>query len=103
MSILRGFWRHEAGSSFESTALLMSVIAVLSVAAADLFHYASEKDGVLTRMVANMRSQIAQENTRVTVTAEDQGLRGPVDYAPTGTIVGLRRASTLSPCTGEEK
>ncbi len=101
MSILRRFWRHEKGSSFESMALLMSVIAVLSVAAADLFHYASEKDGVLTRMVSSMRSQVAQASTNNS--AEDQGLRGPVDYTPTGTIMGLRHASTLNPCTGEQK
>ena len=101
MSILRCFWRHEKGSSFESTALLMSVIAVLSVAAADLFHYASEKDGVLTRMVSSMRSEVAQAGTHNG--AEDQGLRGPVDYMPTGTIMGLRHASTLNPCTGEQK
>ncbi len=101
MSILRGFWRHEKGSSFESTALLMSVIAVLSVAAADLFHYASMKDGVLTRMVSSMRSEVAQASAHDGV--GDDGLRGPVDYTPTGSIVGLRHPSTLNPCTGQDK
>jgi Flp pilus assembly protein TadG len=101
MSILRGFWRHEKGSSFESTALLMSVIAVLSVAAADLFHYASMKDGVLTRLVSSMRSEVAQAGTHNGT--EDDGLRGPVDYTPTGSIIGLRHPSTLNPCTGEQK
>ncbi len=101
MSILRCFWRHEKGSSFESTALLMSVIAVLSVAAADLFHYASMKDGMLTRMVSAIRTEVAQASTHNG--AEDDGLRGPVDYAPTGSIVGLRHPSTLNPCTGEQK
>lgn len=101
MSILRRFWRHERGSSFESTALLMSVIAVLSVAAADLFHYASMKDGVLTRMVAAMRTEVAQDS--IHDSAEDEGLRGSVDYTPTGSIIGLRHPSTLNPCTGQEK
>ncbi len=78
-------------------ALLLSVIAVLSVAAADVLHYASKKDGVLTRMVSSMRMQVAQTG------GHDQMLRGEIDYAPTGTIIGLRRASTLSPCTGEQK
>jgi hypothetical protein len=100
MSILRRFWRHQGGSSFESMALLLSVIAVLSVAAADVLHYASKKDGVLTRMASSIRMQIAQMGPH---SDHDQMLRGEIDYAPTGAIVGLRRASTLSPCTGEEK
>ena len=80
-------------------ALLLSVIAVLSVAAADVLHYASKKDGVLTRMVSSMRTQVAQMGGH----DHDQMLRGEIDYAPTGTIVGLRRASSLTPCTGEQK
>ena len=81
-------------------ALLLSVIAVLSVAAADILHYASKKDGVLTRMVANMRTQVALVGGH---SDHDQMLRGEIDYAPTGAIIGLRRAAPLSPCTGEQK
>lgn len=98
MSILRRFGRHEGGSSFESLALILSVIAVLSVAAADLLHYASMKDGALARFVAGMRSQVAQLGA-----GDDPALRGGIDYAPTGSIVGLRRASSLSPCTSAAK
>lgn len=101
MTIQRHFWRHEKGSTFESTALLMSVIAVLSVAAADLFHYASMKDGALTRMVSAIRTEVAQAGTRNGT--EDDGLRGPVDYTPTGSIIGLRHPSTLNPCSDQEK
>lgn len=97
MSILRRFRHHDGGSSFESLALVLSVIAVLSVAAADLFHYASMKDGLLVRVIAGMRTQVAQ------LSSHDPSLRGAIDYAPTGAIVGLRRASTLNPCTGATK
>lgn len=82
-------------------ALLLSVIAVLSVAAADLLHYASKKDGVLTRMVSSLRIQMAQMGDHPA--DHEQMLRGAIDYAPTGAIIGLRRASTLSPCTGDQK
>ncbi len=97
MSILRRFWRHDGGSSFESLALALSVIAVLSVGTADLLHYASKKDGLVTRFIAGMRTQVTQ------LGAHDQPLRGGIDYAPTGTLVGLRQASGLNPCTGGDK
>ena len=97
MSILGRFWRHEGGSSFESLALALSVIAVLSVAGADLLRYASKKDGVLARLATQIRTEVAQVNQ------PDQALRGGIDYSPTGTIVGLRRASAVSPCTKTEK
>lgn len=97
MWILRRFWRHDRGSSFESLALALSVIAVLCVGTADFLHYASKKDGTLARFIAGVRTQVAQ------LSAHDQLLRGGVDYAPTGTIVGLRRAPGLNPCTGAEK
>lgn len=82
-------------------ALLLSVIAVLSVAAADLLHYASKKDGLLTRVVSSMRTQVAQMGNPSG--KPDQDLRGDIDYTPTGTIIGLRRASTLNPCSGDQK
>jgi hypothetical protein len=86
----RGFLRNERGSSFESMALAMSVIAVLSVAAADVLHYASGKNGLLARFYDRGR-------------AGDNGLRGEVDYTPTGTIVGLRHPPSLDPCTDAQK
>lgn len=97
MSIVRRFGRHEGGSSFESLALALSVIAVLFVAGADLLRYASRKDGMLTRLVAQMRTPAAQ------VGAPNQALRGEIDYTPTGTIVGLRHMSSLNPCAGAGK
>jgi hypothetical protein len=89
----RGFLRNERGSSFESMALAMSVIAVLSVAAADVLHYASGKNGLLTRFY----DQVAVARPG------DNGLRGEVDYTPTGTIVGLRHPPSLDPCTDAQK
>jgi hypothetical protein len=83
---LRTFLRDERGSSFESMALAMSVMAVLFVAAADVLHYASKKNGVLARLYE-----------RVEVARADQ-LRGAVDYTPTGSIVGIRHAPGLDPC-----
>lgn len=97
MSIVGRFGRHQGGSSFESLALALSVIAVLFVAGADLLRYASQKDGVLARLAAEVRTQVAQ------LSPPAQSLRGGIDYAPTGTIMGLRRASTLNPCTGTGK
>jgi hypothetical protein len=90
---MRGFLRNERGSSFESMALAMSVIAVLSVAAADVLHYASKKNGLLARFYD--RVDVAR--------ADDNGLRGEVDYTPTGTIVGLRHPPSLDPCTDARK
>ncbi len=90
---LRVFLRNERGTSFESIALAMSVIAVLSVAAADVLHYASKKNGVLARMF---------EGTEVALAAES-GLRGEVDYTPTGSIVGLRHPPSIDPCAGTDK
>lgn len=93
MAILRRFWRQDSGSSFESLALVLSVIAVISVGAADLLHYTTKKDGLLAHVVDNMRGQIAQ----LTHDKADHG----IDYAPTGSIIGLRRSSSmLSPCGG---
>lgn len=97
MRNLRRFWRHDGGSSFESLALMLSVIAVISVGAADFLHYASKKDGVLARLIIGVQTQVAQ------LSGHDPGLRGGIDYTPTGTIVGLRRAPQLNPCTGAEK
>jgi hypothetical protein len=90
---LRVFLRNERGTSFESMALAMSVIAVLFVAAADVLHYASKKNGMLARMF---------EGTEVARAAEG-GLRGEVDYTPTGTIIGLRHPPSIDPCTGAAK
>jgi hypothetical protein len=89
---LRVFLRDERGTSFESMALAMSVIAVLFVGAADLLHFASKKNGMLARMF---------ENTQVARASD--GLRGDVDYTPTGTTIGLRHPPSLDPCTGTEK
>jgi hypothetical protein len=97
MSIPRRFWRHDGGSSFESLALVLSVIAVLAVGAADVLHYASKKDGVLARFVASFRTQVAQ------MSDHDHALRGGIDYAPTGSLIGLRRATPLNPCTSADK
>jgi hypothetical protein len=88
---LRGFLRDERGSSFESMALAMSVMAVLFVAAADVLHYASKKNGVLARLYEHAE-----------VARADQ-LRGDVDYTPTGAIVGIRHLPSLDPCSGAQK
>lgn len=88
---VRGFLRNERGTSFEGMALAMSVMAVLFVAAADVLHYASKKDGILARLYE-----------RVEVARADQ-LRGNVDYTTTGTIVRLRHLPNLDPCTGTLK
>ncbi|MHB8885159.1 MAG: hypothetical protein ACYC5H_08715 [Methylovirgula sp.] len=98
MSVLGRFRRHEGGSSFESLALALSVIAVLFVAGADLLRYASKKDGALAHFVTRIQAQVAQVGG-----APSQALRGGIDYSPTGTIMGLRHGPALSPCTGAGK
>jgi hypothetical protein len=90
---MRGFLRNERGSSFESFALAMSVTAVLFVAAADVLHYASKRNGMLARIYDRI------EAARI---GED-GLRGEVDYTPTGSIVGLRHPPSLDPCTDAQR
>jgi hypothetical protein len=72
-------------------------VAVLSVGAADVLHYASKKDGVLARIAADVRTQVAQ------LTFRDQPLRGGIDYTQTGSIVGVRQAAPLNPCGTTEK
>lgn len=88
---LRVFLRDQYGTTFESMALALSVIAVLFVAAADLLHYASKKDGVLAQMLGGDRTQIARAEN-------GQSVHGSIDYTPTG-IIGLRRAPAVDPCT----
>lgn len=92
MSILRRLWLQDRGSSFESFALVLSVIAVLSVGAADLLHYSTKKDGVIARFVAGVRTQVAE-------LGHNSAAHNNVDYAPTGSIIGLRRGTTLNPCS----
>ena len=90
---LRCLARDEHGSSFESFALAMSVIAVLFVAVADLLHYESKRDGFLARIFAKEPTQLA---------ADGPAIRGGIDYTETGSIT-LRRPPTLDPCTGAPK
>lgn len=98
MTILRRFWRQNSGSSFESLALVLSVIAVISVGAADLLHYTTKKDGLLAHVVDHVRTQIAQISRDPI--GHDKIDRAAIDYTPTGSIIGLRRSSAmLSPCT----
>jgi len=93
---LRVFLRHESATSFESFALAMSVIAVLFVAAADLLHYASKKDGMLAQWLGSEQAQFARAGS-------GQPVRGDIDYTATGSIIDLRHLPTLDPCTGAAK
>jgi hypothetical protein len=97
MCILRRFWRHDGGSSFESLALILSVVAVIAVGAADFLHYASQKDGVLGRFVTHVQTEVAE------LSGNAPALRGGIDYTPTGSIIGLRRAAPLNPCAASDK
>lgn len=91
----RRFWRDARGSSFESMALALSVIAVMFVAGADLLHYAAKKDGPLARIFEGRGTDVAARVTPPT--------QYGVDYTPTGSIIGIRRAPALDPCTGATK
>lgn len=94
---LRRLWRHDGGSSFESLALALSVIAVISVGAADFLRYASKKDGALARFAIGVRTEVAQLSDHSPV------LRGGIDYTPTGSIAGTHTTPRLDPCTGALK
>lgn len=92
MSVLRRFLKSNTASSFESLALVLSVIAVFSVGFADVLHYSTMKNGALARFVAGVRAQMAD-------LSQDRAVRDGIDYSPTGSIIGLRRGASLSPCS----
>ena len=94
---LRFFLRDERATSFESMALALSVIAVLSVAAADLLHYAARKDGELAQFLKAGHQEMAR------VFGTDTPLRGGIDYTATGSIGALRNPPALNPCTAPQK
>ena len=94
---LRFFLRDERASSFESMALALSVIAVLSVAAADFLHYAARKDGELAQLLKAGHNEMAR------VFGTDEPLRGGIDYTATGSIGALRNPPALNPCTDQQK
>ncbi|MGO9006999.1 MAG: hypothetical protein ACLQIQ_00855 [Beijerinckiaceae bacterium] len=102
----RHFWRNERGSSFESMALALSVIAVIFVAGADLLDHASKKDGLLARIFARHGADVAQmtrDSLPLATPSQVPAGRGGVDYTATGSIIGLRKAPVLDPCTGAAK
>lgn len=94
------FLRSERGSSFESLALALSIIAVMFVAGADVLNHASQKDGLLARVLASHGFGELTETAHDTSTA---GARPGVDYTATGSIIGLRHPPMLDPCTGTAK
>jgi hypothetical protein len=94
----RDFWRNTRGSSFESLALALSVIAVMFVAGADFLNYASKRDGLLARAFTSHTTDVAQK----TPDASPRTHNG-VDYTATGSIIGLRRPVVLEPCNGTVK
>jgi hypothetical protein len=93
----RDFWRNTRGSSFESLALALSVIAVMFVAGADLLNYASKRDGLLARTFTSP-TDVAQKTPDASPRT-----RNGVDYTATGSIIGLRRPVVLEPCNGTAK
>ncbi len=97
MAGLQNFWRNERGSSFESMAFALSVVAIMFVAGADLLNYASKKDGLLARVLAGHGPELAFAAHEIPAAS-----RG-VDYTATGSIIGLRHLPTLDPCTGTTK
>ena len=94
------FLRSERGSSFESLALALSIIAVMFVAGADVLNHASQKDGFLARVLASHGFGELTETARA---APASSPRAGVDYTQTGSIIGLRHPPTLDPCTGTVK
>jgi hypothetical protein len=100
------FWRNERGSSFESMALALSVIAVVFVGGADLLNHVSKKDGLLARVFAGHGADLAQmtrDSLPVAKPSQAPAARSDVDYTATGSIIGLRKAPVLDPCTGTAK
>jgi hypothetical protein len=90
---LRVFLRDQRGTSFESMALAMSVIAVLFVAAADFLHYAARKDGELAQLIKAGDSQMTR------LFGHEAPLRGDIDYTSTGSIGALHNPPALNPCS----
>jgi hypothetical protein len=95
MAGLQNFWRDERGSSFESMAFALSVVAIMFVAGADLLNYASRKDGFLARVLAGHGPEMAF------MTHDTPAGAAGVDYTSTGSIIGLRHPPSLNPCISE--
>jgi hypothetical protein len=93
---LRSFLRDERASSFESLALALSVIAVLSVAAANFLHYAARRDGELAQIIRAGHQEMAR------VFGKDTPLRGDIDYTSTGSIGALHNPPSLNPCAEQK-
>ena len=87
-------------------ALALSVIAVMFVAGADLLNYASKKDGLLARVLGGHGADLAQatrDSLPLATRSQAPAARNGVDYTATGSIIGLRKATVLDPCTGAAK
>lgn len=93
---LRFFLRDQRGTSFESMALAMSVMAVLFVAAADFMHYAARKDGELAQLIKAGHTEMAR------LFGNQPPLRGGIDYTATGSIGALHNPPALNPCSEQK-
>ncbi len=104
MRVVRRFLRNTNGATFEGIALSAAMIAVASVATADLLSYMG-KHGDLPEIAVVRESQDLMTVARsLPKPGIGEQVSGPgVDYTPIGTITGLRQRSVLDPCTGERK
>jgi hypothetical protein len=85
-------------------ALALSVIAVIFVAGADLLNNVSKKDGLLARVFAGHGADLAQMTLgSLPAATPAPAARNGVDHTATGSIIGLRKAPVLDPCTGTAK
>jgi hypothetical protein len=97
MARLSNFWRNESGSSFESMAFALSIVAIMFVAGADLLNTGTKKDGFLARVLAGHGPELAS------MTHDTPAPAAGIDYSSTGSIIGLRHPPTLNPCSTEDK
>jgi hypothetical protein len=104
MRVVRRFLSDKKGATFEGIALSAAMIAVASVATADLLSYMGKRGDLPNMALVRESSDLMQVARSLPKPTPGAGAAdADVDYAPTGTITGLRQRSVLDPCTGARK
>ncbi len=104
MRLIRRFLSDARGTTFEGIALSVAVIAVTSVAGADLLSYMGKRGELPDIALVRESRDLMQVARSLPKAGPASSVADPgIDYTPTGTIAGLRQRSVLDPCTGERK
>ncbi len=108
MAILKQFFRDKRGTSMQGVALAAGVVAIASLAGAQLLEK-SVQTGTLQQLAGQLRAPSADfsrvaANVPRSDNARESIRQVTVDYTPTGSIpVSLAQPIILDPCTGIRK